>query len=438
MNKPIFVYEAPLFVRAGYGGLSEDIAKSFLRYDKFDKFDLHIVPTQWGACSKKNMQEDVKNDPETQYLVSRILRTQLPRQPEIYCKVSIPSEFQPHGKYNIGITAGIESTLTPATWLEGLNRMDLNLATSKFNKDIFSSTSYTKNHQDGRKEEIKLVKPCEVVFWGANTTVFQKTNEKVETLDQKLSVIPEQFAFLFVGQWTHNSLVADRKNIGTLVKTFLETFRGVTNPPCLILKTNGAAICKMDKYECIAKLKSVYDMVGGDKLPNVYILHGELTDQEMNALYNHEKVKVHISFTHGEGFGHPLLLSTLSGKPLLVSNWSGHLDFLNPDYCKLLHGDLAAIPPEAVNEWFMKEAGWFNVNTSAASEIMRNVVHHYGGYLAKAEKLRLENEVKFNLAAMDKVFHSVLDQYLPKFAVEQKIVLPKLKKLEMPKLVKPQ
>jgi hypothetical protein len=129
--------------------------------------------------------------------------------------------------------------------------------------------------------------------------------------------------------------------------------------PALIVKTSGAAICNMDRHDIVVRLKNVRELVerelGTKDLPNVYLLHGELTEQEMNALYNHEKVKAHISFTHGEGFGHPLLLSTLSGKPLLVSNWSGHLDFLDGKLCKLLDGDIKPLAPECVNEWLIKE-----------------------------------------------------------------------------------
>ena len=52
-----------------------------------------------------------------------------------------------------------------------------------------------------------------------------------------------------------------------------------------------------------------------------------------------------------------------------------------------------------------------------------------------AEKLRLENIEKFNIEAMDRVIHGYLDKYVPEFAVEKKIVLPKLKKLDVKKEV---
>jgi len=435
MSKPLCVFQSPLLTRSGYGDWALTIAKSLLRGNLYE---LLIVPTKWGSCSKRNISDN--KDPELQTLLTKILQQPINKQPEIFMQCSIPNEFQTPGKFNIGLTASIEATLAAGPWIEGLNRMNFNIVTSLHAQQVFQNANYTKNYSDGRKEILKLDKPCEVLFWGINTSTFKKTDVKNAHLEKLMSTIKENFAFLFVGQWTANNIAADRKDIGMLIKTFIETFRGLPadKKPCLILKTSGAALCKIDKYECINKLKSIVDMAGDSPLnPNVYILHGELTDEELNALYNHEKVKVHISFTHGEGWGAPLLEASLSGKPVLAPAWSGHLDFLDPNLCKLLPGELKQIPGEAVNEWFMKEASWFNVNYAAASEIMRNIFYHYESYLPKAEELKKKNEINFSIQAMDKKFHEMLDRIIPKFSIQQQIVLPRLKRIELPKLKKP-
>ena len=433
MSKPLCVFQSPIWTRSGYGDWAESIAKSLLRYDKFD---LALIPTRWGNCSKKNLQSELSSDEETQALISKILQQPLQKQPEIFIQCTIPNEFQPHGKFNIGMTAGIETTVPAGVWIEGLNRMDFNVATSVHSQKVFEAVNYTKAYSDGRKEVVKLQKPCEVLFWGANTDIFKKSDEQNDHLEKFMSRVKEEFAFLFVGQWTANNINADRKDIGMLIKTFIETFRSfpADKKPCLILKTSGAALCKIDKYDCIGKLKSLIASVGENpNNPKVYILHGELTDAEMNALYNHKKVKAHVSFTHGEGFGHPLLLASLSVKPVLAPNWSGHLDFLDGKLCKLLSGEIKQIPGEAVNDWFVKESGWFNVNYFTAGEVMKNVYKNYDNYRSNAELLAKINSEKFNIKAMDKIFHEMLDRVVPKFATEQKIVLPKLKKLNINK-----
>jgi hypothetical protein len=433
MSKPICVLQSPIFTRSGYGEWALAVAKSLLRYDKFD---LHLAPTVWGACSKKNLDSEI-NDPEGKELINRILKNQLPRQPEVFIQMTIPNEFATPAKFNIGMTAGIETTVPRAEWIEGLNRMNVNFVTSQHAKDVFVNAIYSKKLPNGTSEDLKVKSPMEVLFWGANTNIYKKTDEKVSTLEESMKNIPETFTFLFVGQWTAGNMKSDRKAIGFLIKTFLESFKNIDNPPALILKTSGAQLCIMDKYDCINKIHEVTNMVKqenpGAKLPNVYLLHGELEDNEMNALFNHEKVKVHLSFTHGEGFGHPLLLATLSGKPVITPRWSGHLDFLNHKYAKFFDGSLQPIPDEAVNDWFVKDARWFEVDYLEAGKKMKHYFSNYDENIIKdAESLRAENEQSFSLKAMDKIFHEYLNKYVPTFAMEESIILPKLKRLKMP------
>lgn len=431
MSKPIFILQSPIYTRSGYGGLSEAIAKSLLRYDKFD---LRLAPTVWGACSKKNMDIEI-NDPEGRELISRVIKGPLQKQPEIFMQITIPNEFTAPAKYNIGVTAGIETTVPRAEWIEGLNRMNVNFVTSQHAKDVFAGAVYSKKLPNGQSEDLIVKTPMEILFWGANTSIYKKTDEKVSSLEKCMENIPESFVFLFVGQWTAGNIKCDRKAIGYLIKTFLETFSNMDTPPCLILKTSGAQLCIMDKYDCINKINEVTNLVKeekpGVKLPNIYLLHGELNDTEMNALYNHEKIKVHVSFTHGEGFGHPLLLATLSGKPVITPRWSGHLDFLNNKYAKFFEGSLQPIPDEAVNDWFVKDARWFDVDYSEAGKKMKHYFSNYDENILKnSESLRLENMEKFSLQAMDKSFHALLNKYVPTFAVEEAIKLPTLKRLK--------
>ena len=437
-NKPVCVFQSPIWTRSGYGDWAIAVAKSLLRYDKFE---LHILPTQWGACSKKTLDEEA-HDPEGKVLLDKILRQPLQKQPELFIQMTIPNEYQAPGKFNIGITAGIETTVPRAEWLEGLNRMNVNFVLSQHVKDVFAAANYTKRLPDGRTEPLTVKTPMEVTNWSANTQIYKKTDEKVATVEDALSGVKENFNFLFVGQWTGNNIKGDRKAIGYLIKTFLETFANVENAPGLIIKTSGAQICVMDRYECITKINDLTNMVKSQmpnaKLPSIYLLHGELTDVEMNALYNHDKVKVHVSFTHGEGFGHPMLLSTLSGKPLLAPGWSGQLDFLNKEYANFLEGQLNPVPDEALNDWFVKEARWFDVDYAKAGQKMKQVFLNYDSkLLEKAEKLRAENAEKFSAEAMDKVIHGLLDKYVPKFEIAPPLVLPKLKKLNLPGVTAP-
>lgn len=433
MSKPLCVIQAPVFSRSGYGDWAKEVAKSIIRYDKYD---VKIAATKWGGnVLKRNVEDLDMSDPMNQLLFEKTIREPLNRQPDLFIQISIPNEFNPIGKYNIGMTAGIETTAAAGEWIDGLNRMDMNIVTSQHSKKIFLEADYVKTYKDGsgRKEKLAVEKPIEVCFWGANTNVYKKTPDKVESIENIMSTIPETFAFLFVGQWTSSNPFTDRKDIGNLIKTFLETFKDRSQKPCLILKTSGTNFSKIDRADTLKKIKVIESMVSGD-LPKVYLVHGELNDVEMNALYNHEKVKCHVSFTHGEGFGHPLLLASLSGKPVLASNWSGHLDFLSSNPETLLQGKVEQINPAAANQWLIKESGWFTVAYGLAQDKLKNMFFNMSQRVKdKAVELANKNANEFSLTAMDKVLHGLLDSYVPKFAVEQKIVIPQLKVPTTPK-----
>ena len=216
-----------------------------------------------------------------------------------------------------------------------------------------------------------------------------------------------------------------------LLKTFLETFKNKPNPPALVMKTSGATFSVIDRNEIKGKIEDIKDTVKG-KLPPVYFLHGDLTDEEMNQLYNHPKVKAHITFTHGEGFGRPLLEASLSEK-IIAPNWSGHLDFLNKNNSVLLPGVMTDVHKSALpKEILVEGAKWFTVNYQYASQVMKDVFKNNRKYGMMAKKQSMYNKVNFSMDKMTKDFSKILDRYLPKFEEQPQQVdlkLPKLKKV---------
>jgi len=424
-NKPICLIQSPCFTRSGYGDWSLDLVKSILRYDKWN---VKLHPTRWGGTPNKYTIEDLLADPDYKELVPYVLREPLKKQPDLFIQITIPSEFNPVGKYNIGITAGIETTTPAGEWIDGLNRMNMNIVMSKFNKDVFMATQYIKNHPDGRKEPLKVEKPMEICHWGVDTTTFKKTTDKDDELEKIFATIKEDFCFLFVGQWTHNSAYGDRKDIGNLIKTFCKTFQNQDNKPALILKTSGVNYSAPDRYHTIDKIQKIRKECG-ENIPEVYLIHGELSRNQMNCLMNHEKVKAHVSFTHGEGFGHPLLQAAVSGKPVIAPKWSGHMDFLPEGQATHFKGELKPVSPESVNQWIIKEASWFHVDYDAAANLFKKIRNGELDLTEKYDKLRQVCEKDFSISAMDKKLHDILAKNVPEFAVEKPIVLPKLKKL---------
>ena len=436
--KPILVVTGPVATRSGYGSHSRDLVRALVA---MDKFDIHINSLKWGNTPMNALNEE---DPNDKLIIDRIMTDgNLPRQPEIHIQISVPNEFTPMAKYNIGVTAGIETTSPRPEWVEGLNRMNFNIVPSSFSKKIFQDTIYDRMDENTKQKvgELKVEKPIEVLFEGVDTNIFKKTSEFSEDFVNEMKNIKESFVFLYTGHWLQGKLGQDRKDTGMLVKTFLETFKNKAKQPALLLKTSGATFSIIDRNEIKEKIESIKNTVSG-KLPNIYFLHGDLTDREMNELNNHPKVKAHISFTHGEGFGRPLLEATLSKKPVIASNWSGHLDFLNNNTAVLLSGALVDVPKSGLSKDYRVDgAKWFTVNYQYASKIMLDIYKNYRRYTLNAKKMAIYNKSKYSLKSMTSQFDKILEKYLPKFkdAPQQvDLKLPKLKKVgdESPKTIK--
>lgn len=441
--KPFVVVQGPVATRSGYGNHTRDLVTSLIRSDKYN---IQIVSLPWGATPMDALEP---TNPEHQEIIKRIAIQNITQQPDIFIQVSIPNEFQPHGKYNIGITAGIETDTVSAEFLEGCNRMNLILTTSEHSKQGFVNSVYDKLDKNTNQKigQLRLEKPIEVLFEGVDLDVYKKTNDINELVLNELNSIKEGFNFLFVGHWLKGDLGADRKDIGMLIKTFCEAFKNksIQNKPGLILKTSHATFSIMDREELMKKINMITSQYGSSA-PSIYLLHGDLTDEQMNSLYNHPKVKAMISFTHGEGYGRPLLEFTLSEKPVITSNWSGHIDFLK--HATLLPGDVKEVHPSATDHWILKGTKWFTVNYGYAISVMRDVVDNYKTYLNTAKRQAYVSRTDFNLDKMAEKFCEYVDSannsvpkqvqlQLPKLTkvgetpTAPKVTLPKLKKIEI-------
>jgi len=428
MNKPTLVFQGPVATRSGYGDHARDLLYSIY---KLDKFDIKVISTRWGMTPMDALNY---NNPFHKWVIENIVQG-LNERPDIFMQVTVPNEFQPIGHYNIGVTAAIETTICSIDWIHGCNRMDMIIVPSDHSKGVLAGTAY--NEQDKQTGRLiaqhSITKPIEVLFEGFDESIFGLPSDiKINELDK----VKEDFAFLFVGHWLKGNFGEDRKNIGMLIKSFAMAFKNETKKPALILKTSSATFSVRDRE---AIMKNIKASLGDDYgKVSVYLLHGDLTQEEMNALYQHPKVKAMLNFTKGEGFGRPLLEFSLTGKPVIVSGWSGHVDFLKKG-AVLLDGELKPVHESAADQFLLKESRWFNVNVSKALPVIRDVYSNYNEYVKGAEELARENKANFSISAMTGVFDNMLQRYdiynkvQPKL---KKIELPKLKKVELPKLKK--
>jgi|688.fasta_scaffold402585_1 glycosyltransferase involved in cell wall biosynthesis len=419
--KPTILFRGPVKTRSGYGSHSRDLLEALYQ---MNLFDIRIDSCMWGNTPMTALESD---NTFHKWIEGNIV-SKFDGLPDIYIQVTVPNEFKRFGKFNIGITAGIETTVAPKDWVDGCNQMDLIIATSNFSKDILSSTVYDERNKTTNDliNQYKITKPIEVLFEGVDTKIY---NDKINP-EFKLD-IKEDFAYLFVGHWLKGNIGQDRKDVGMLIKCFVESFKDYKDSPALVLKTSSSNFSVKERESFIKKIKDIVGEISNP--PSIYLLFGDLSNKEMNDLYNHPKIKSMISITKGEGFGRPLLEFTMTGKPVIASNWSGHKDFLPLDKSVMIGGKLTDVDDSSIDQFIIKGSKWFTANYSEVVEIMKLVKDDYKRFLSNSFLLKEENSKNFSLEKMKERFQEILKPYL---VVAQpppqhtKLILPKLNKVK--------
>ncbi len=355
MKKKILL-KAPILTRSGYGEQSR-FALRALR-SRPDIFEVFIQPIQWGHTSWLT-----ERDEERLWIDHTIEKTiaylQQGGQFDISLQVTIPNEWENLAPVNVGYTAGIETTKVAHQWIQKANEMDNIIVVSEHSKNVFENTQYTGIHNETKeKHELRLHKPVDFV------------NYPVKSYDELVDLnldLKTKTNFLVVAQ------SGPRKNMPNTIKWFVEEF--ADDDVGLIVKTNKAKNCLMDREIIFNDLKAYVGAIPKTKC-KVYLIHGDMTDQEMHSLYSDEKVSAFLALPHGEGYGLPIFEAAYSGKPVVATGWSGQLDFLcdetKKDRFYNVAFDLNAVQPEVVWDGVLiKESLWAFPREVSAKEKMR-------------------------------------------------------------------
>jgi glycosyltransferase involved in cell wall biosynthesis len=428
-QKPTLVISCPASSRSGYGNHSRDLIRSLV---DIDMFNVEVIDQRWGSCPRTELIRKENAD-----IAKLTVSGNMQKQPDVWMQVTVPNEFQPIGKYNIGVTAGIETDRVSPEWLEGMNRMDMNIVPSEHSKTGFQCYYDKKDEKDGNVvSQLSMTKPIEILFEGVDTEVYTKTSKIDSSVTSRLSSIKEDFCFLLCGHWMNGEFLHDRKDIGGTIHTFISTFMNMSerNQPALVIKT-GIAFSVPEEMLVKKKISDVIDnFKNADKrIPSVYIVWGDLSDSEMNSLYNHPKIKAMVSFTHGEGYGRPLAEFSITGKPVITTNYSGHLDFIG-EHGILLEGELKVVHPSVVWDGVIVDhSQWYYVNYQYASSVMKDVHKNYKAHLEKTRKQTKYMKDNFSLKNMTESFKDIMEKYTPSFTQPQdmdEFQIPKLEELQ--------
>lgn len=421
------VVSCPVDTYSGYGSRSRDFVKALI--SQYPEWDIKILSQRWGNTRFGYLENHGEDK-----LISMII-PKLEGKPDVWVQITIPSEFQPTGTFNIGVTAGIETTIADHTWIQGCNRMDLNLVSSQHSKDVLTKYTYELNDAStGSTSKLVSTKPVEVLFEGLDITKYYPTKDLPKSdMNRALDSIEESHCFLIVGHWLQGDFSQDRKNMGSTIKAFLEAFKDKPAPPALVIKTQAANASIMDRDIILKKIEEVKSKVSAKKLPNIYLLHGEITDEAMNELYNHPKIKAMTSLFRGEGFGRPLLEFAAVNKPIISSYWSAPIDFLDKEFTYFVPGKLENVHKSAqVPKIILENSQWFTANELDAIKAYREVYSNYKKALIKAKRQGHKVRTSFTMDKMAEQLKESIDKRLKNVTTFTPINLrdiPKLTKL---------
>tara|TARA_R100001129_G_scaffold171479_4_gene141642 strand:+ start:1169 stop:2428 length:1260 start_codon:yes stop_codon:yes gene_type:complete len=371
----------PALTRTGYGEHCRFVIRA-LR--EVEGLDLYVMPVNWGESSWV-----WENNEERNWLDSIIHKTALYGQQngqyDMSIQVTIPNEWQKMAPINIGVTAGIETTKVAPEWLQKCNEMDRIITISEHSKNIFLDTVYEAvDRNTGQRLELKCKKNIDVVHYPV------KKYDSLPELDLNLST---KFNFLTVAQW------GPRKNLGATVNWFVEEF--IDNPDVgLVVKTFLRGGCILDRNVIYSELQKSLSKYKNRKC-KVYLLHGDLDDEEMHSLYSHDDINCLVSLTRGEGYGLPLFEAAYSGLPVIATDWSGHLDFLykptkdkkgkekmKAHFAKVEY-NLQPVTPDAVWQGVIqKDSMWAYAQQGSYKMKLREVYKDYGRFKSQAKRLQ--------------------------------------------------
>lgn len=335
---------APLLTMSGYGVHARQVFR-WLSLKKNIDLRTNIVP--WGVTSWL-INPDYENG-----LIGKVMASsnELEKRPDVSFQLQLPNEWDPNlGKFNIGMTAAVETDKCNPEWVNCCNRMSAVVVPSKHTASVLQGSG-------------NLTTPIYVI--GES---FIDECQTAPPLDIDLET---DFNFLVLGQLTDHSPHLDRKNVMFTLRWLCEEF--ADDPDVgIIIKTNSGRGTKIDRNITRKALEGVINEIRKGPYPKIHFVHGHMKSEEVAGLYKHEKVKALVSATRGEGFGLPLLEAASCGLPVIATNWSGHKDFLDMGKWLQVDYELKDIPKERCDgSVFIEGSKWAEPSSESFKKKVR-------------------------------------------------------------------
>jgi hypothetical protein len=141
-----------------------------------------------------------------------------------------------------------------------------------------------------------------------------------------------------------------------------------------------------------------------------------------------------ISLTKGEGFGRPLLEFCMVDKPIIATNWSGHIDFLKKENVGFIGGKLEKVHHSAVvKDMILPESEWFSPNLDDVNYLLNNVYDEYESWFKKSKNQGDYIRKEYSFEAMKKQIKTIFTNNLTQLPKKMEL---NIGNIEMPKKTK--
>ena len=307
------VLKGPILTNSGYGVHCRQVFKSLL---KRKNIDLYVQPTVWGNTSwilDSNFDDGIVQK------VMHFTNKQSNNKFDESYQVILPSEWKKIAKKNIGITAGFEADIVKKDWIDCCNRMDSVIVPSLYAKSAFLNTVKRSNAK--LKTKITVINE-----WYYEE--FDKEKEGIELDFLKDHEFDKNI--LIFGQISNDNAISDRKNIVKTINTALEFVKD--KDIGIILKINAGRYNKKH-IDMISRM--IADMFSDRSNGNIFIIDNSLSVDQLEALYRSNKISCILSGVRAEGWGLTLLEAAACGLPIVATNYSSYLEFLQDDFLKV-------------------------------------------------------------------------------------------------------
>jgi glycosyltransferase involved in cell wall biosynthesis len=387
------VLRAPCLTQSGYGVHSRQVARWLINLADQDKIKLSIQCVPWGDTSW------FLNPELCDGLIGKIMKYSVgdsSRSADVSFQLILPNEWDPNiATYNVGLTAGVETTRCNPAWIQAVNQMDEVIVPSTHIENTFRGSGF-------------LHKKITVIPEAFPDALLEESNIDTNTFE-----FETDFNLLVFGQLTAGDPALDRKNIYKTLQSIIETFRGKEDVG-IILKSNLGKNTILDYKALQGIITSVMDSLNHDGTPKVYLLHGTLSNEEVRDLYYHPTVKALVTLTRGEGFGLPVLEAAACGVPVVATNWSSYKDFMKGDAFDLkVKYDLEPISPKRVdNAIFVPGAKWAEAKLESSRENLERLYRYPAIYRRRAEdhkKFIIEN---YSFKTIEKTYNNHFEKVL--------------------------